>query len=388
MKVGIWVEAEGKNRPFRSKDEFDSFREFIREQPFTDFYCQVFREGRAWFQTEEADTSPFELAQSFGVDPLRETIQVAHAQGKRVHAWINVLRVDRVSGQTAIQNLGPDAVLTDNFGNSMLTYNDSGAPVQHSLSGHRIDTPGIWLDPSSSKVRAYIVRVVEQLIDRYPDLDGIHLDMIRFPFSVGGGGLSYPYGIAASEEFQKIYGRLPPKPTEGGGDSVLRRNWDDWRRAQITRLVFDIKQTMNAKRPTMELSAAVLAFPDRAFRSAFQDWQTWLRGAALDYAVPMNYTRDLGVFRNNARFAVGSRQHSRVQIGIGAWLMSGEPELFNAQLDLARKEGADGVVLFSYSNLFSARGREFLRRVMAPFRRVVEPPREVPPQMSATPVVH
>src|SRR6187455_1833394 len=68
--VGLWVEAEGQNRPFDEVDKFKEFLGFISEYPFTDFYCQVYRESRSWFPSKLADDGPFQLAYAAGYDPL------------------------------------------------------------------------------------------------------------------------------------------------------------------------------------------------------------------------------------------------------------------------------------------------------------------------------
>ena len=48
--------------------------------------------------------------------------------------------------------------------------------------------------------------------------------------------------------------------------------------------------------------------------------------------------------------------------GLGAWLMLGNPALLIQQGKIALDAGADGVVLFSYSNLHSDRGRQLLKQ--------------------------
>ena len=59
---------------------------------------------------------------------------------------------------------------------------------------------------------------------------------------------------------------------------------DDWRRAQVTGLVRRIREAARAKAPDLELSAAVWAWPDRAYLSMFQDWRGWIDEELLEFA--------------------------------------------------------------------------------------------------------
>lgn len=368
--VGLWVEAEGKNKPFEGPEQFRSFLDFVSDYPFTDLYCQVYREGRSWFPSQLADEEPYRVAYQAGFDPLADTINVAHAQGKRVHAWINVLRVARSMSAPGIRVLGRRAFLTDNYGRSLLDYNDRGEPPGRSGAEH-LDTVGAWLDPSSPEVRHYIVMLVREILERYPNIDGIHLDMIRFPFSSGGRQLSFPFGPESEARFRAETGHEAPRPGEKLRHSRIatQAEWNAWRRNQLTRLVFDIRQEMSGQGAYKELTAAVFAAQGNAELNTLQDWRTWVRSGALTAAVPMNYTKDQSAFVQNVRYAVGLGDADRMRIGIGAWLMLSEPERLLNQIEAAKKLGAGGVVLFSYSNLYNAAGRRLLERVMPKKRK-------------------
>ena len=63
-------------------------------------------------------------------------------------------------------------------------------------------------------------------------------------------------------------------------------------------------------------------------------------------------------------------------VGLGAWLMLSDHERLAEQVRLALRAGADGVTLFSYSNLLCPRGEDLLgklRRVIVdPFQNAVQ----------------
>jgi uncharacterized lipoprotein YddW (UPF0748 family) len=210
---------------------------------------------------------------------------------------------------------------------------------------------GIYTSPSHPEVRARVLAVWMELLERY-DLDGIHYDYIRYPsadFDYSRGALdqfrswvAYRIGNERLVELDRAAASDPLAFTTG-----LPVEWDEFRRDQITSLVSDVYRQAKARRPDLVISAAVVAEPETAFGARFQDWQRWLADGILDIAVPMAYTPDDGRFQalvRSARRAAGNRE--RVWAGIGAYLDTTLGTL--NKIDLARAEGAGGVVLFSY----------------------------------------
>ena len=370
QRFGLWVEAEGKNQPFRSREDFNTFLDFANEGGFTDLYCQIYRGGRAWYSTSLADDAPYQQAKSDGFDPLRDTIAFAHARGGRVHAWVNVLRISNDDQLPLLRALGKEVVLRDNYGNSLLEYDgDGNAPGQLGLN-YKLGTPGVWLDPSFGKLREYLVEVIKDILLEYPEIDGIHLDMIRYPEAIyrtaAGAANSRPdYGYSQNSiaKFYELAGREPPLISQGLINALRSgRSWDAWRRAQITLLVFEIKEMMNRVAPKAELSAAVIASPDRAYSEVFQDWASWLRGGILDAVLLMSYSESVPLVAEQSRYAVAKSAPGKVITGLGAWLMLDNPALLAQEAKAANKTGVSGVTLFSYSNLLSSQGRTLVQQ--------------------------
>lgn len=359
-------------RPYDSRDAFERFATFSSER-FTDLYCQVYRGGRSWFASTYADETPYRESMADGVEPLAETIAAAHARGQRVHAWLNLLRVDLNRDAPIIRKVGPSAVLQDNYGRSLLDYGADGYPPHSRRGDGRLDTPGIWLDPTSRDVRKHLVALIRELAERYPTLDGIHLDMARFPF-ITGRSQSRPLVLgyspdtlqrffettqtAAPHQGVAVRWKLPAGSVKVASDE----SWNEWRRQQLTQLVFEIRESLNEVAPRMELSAAVLSSQDRARNHALQDWGAWAQGGLVQYVVPMTYTKSLSTFTRESQTAIQLAGRERVIVGLGAWMMVGAPEELVAQVRKARALGAVGVSLFSYSNLFSKPGVKAVRR--------------------------
>ena len=346
--------CEGSQRPLERPERREALLRDARRLGATDLFVQVYRGGRAWFDSTHADAAPFErMVQAQGVDPLRELVREAHARGLRVHAWVNVLSLARNRDAPLLARLGPGAAMVDQHGRSVLDYRD------FDLSGEerrylRMGTPQLWIDPAAPGVAEDLAATFAELFARYPELDGLHLDYLRhpdvLPFSPGsrfGVGLHFGYGEATRHRFREETGLEAPF-----GDQLRNANaWDRWRREKVTELLARIREAVLAARGDAVISAAVWPWPARAYLSLLQDWRGWLDAGLLDLAVPMLYSTDDHLFRLQARSLAGEPAADRIWLGIGAWLFAADPARARRQVRVARGTGLPGEVLFSWDAL-------------------------------------
>ncbi len=351
-RLGLWAPCEGSQRVLEHPDRVSQLLAVAARLGATDLFVQIYRGGRAWFDSSLADATPYRELAAKGSDPLRDLVAAAHAQGIRVHAWGNVLSLAARRDGPLLAAVGPDAVQADREGRSVLDYPDlqppeAGGPLV------RMGTPAVWLDPGAPGVAAHLAATFGELAERYPELDGLHLDYIRYPdvlpFTPGSRfdvGLDFGFGEASRERFRKDTGLEAPFRRETRNAEAF----DDWRRAQVTAVVREIAAASRASRPGLELSAAVWAYPDRAYLALHQDWTRWLDEGLLSFAVPMAYTRDPRLFTllSRANAAIGGK---RTWLGLGTWLFAATPDAAAAQLAEARALETAGVALFSYDAL-------------------------------------
>jgi uncharacterized lipoprotein YddW (UPF0748 family) len=360
---GLWVLCEGSQRVLEHPERIDELIEYASAISATDLFVQVYRGGQAWFDSSHAGTGPYQrIRDSAGVDTLRELVRRAHLLGIRVHAWVNVLSLANQRNTKIVSELGRDAVLVDRRGRSLLDYPNLDVP-QPDRSYYRMGTPAVWLDPAAPGVAEYLAATFAELMTRYPELDGLHLDYIRYPdvlpFSPGsrfGVGLDFGYGEPSRARFQAETGLTAPF-----GDNLRNANrWDAWRRDKINQLVRDVRTAIRSAQPdTPEnqhplLSAAVGTYAERVYLAEAQDWKRWIEDGLLEFAVPMAYTLDDRLFRYMVEgFASGPRS-DRIWVGQGTWLFAKRPEGALAQIELAKSAGAHGEVLFSYDSIADA----------------------------------
>jgi len=236
----------------------------------------------------------------------------------------------------------PRLAQVDRQGRSLLDYPEGNVPPPD-RQWVELETPGYWLDPAVPGVVEFLEATVDDLARAAPDLDGLHLDYIRYPYTlpmIPGSrfrGLDFGYGEIAKARFS----------AEHGGFEVGDQ-WDDFRRARVGDLVAGLRAHMPKR---WKLSAAVLAYADRAYLTSMQDWRAWLEDGRLDFAVAMAYTRDERLLRYESRalhFGVGG---DKLWLGLGAWLVADDPAQLAKQIELARSLQPPGIALFSYDAL-------------------------------------
>jgi uncharacterized lipoprotein YddW (UPF0748 family) len=353
---GLWVLCQGSQQVLDHPEKIPQLLEDARALRVTDLFVQVYRGGRAWFASSLADASPHrQILAAHGGDTLEPLLEQAHEAGLRVHAWVNVLSLADNRRAPLLEALGRDAVLVDQQGRSVLDYPELDVP-RPDRRYYRMGTPAVWLDPAAPGVAPRLAETFAELLLRYPQLDGLHLDYIRYPdvlpFTPGsrfGVGLDFGHGEPSRARFRAETGLEAPRPPERLGNA---NRWDAWRRDQVTELVRAIGDAARRARPGVALSAAVWTYADRGYLSIGQDWRRWLEDGLLDFAVPMSYTLDARLFRYQVEQFAGHPLGARIWVGLGAWLFARRPTGAVEQLEIARR--ASGDVLFSWDSIADA----------------------------------
>lgn len=208
---------------------------------------------------------------------------------------------------------------------------------------------GLYLDPGAPGVIDYTAAVAADLLSRY-DVDGLHLDYIRYP------GQDWGYNEAALRRFRRLYGAdtgAPPAPDDP--------EFCHFRRHQVTDLVRRLHAVTRSIRPRAVLSVAVVAQgpPDEDFRRTltygryFQDWPAWVREGIVDAVYLMNYKRadepaQQGEFEGWVRLAAPLARGRQIVVGQGAFLQGADASLRQLRW-LAHSTGLHGVAVYSYA---------------------------------------
>ncbi|HQL53303.1 MAG TPA: family 10 glycosylhydrolase, partial [Phycisphaerae bacterium] len=267
-----------------------------------------------------------------GFDPLALAVEEAHKHGLRIEAWFNVMPGWK---GTAPPPIGSQV------------FNAHPEWFMHDANGQRqpLSREYVILNPCLPEVRRHITKVVDEIISRY-DVDGIHLDYVRYAWdSTPNAKRAYPRDARTLGLYRHDTGRDP--------DDDLTA-WDSWRANQLTRLVDDIRRTVNKRRPGATLTAAVWREPRIGYNDYLQNSVAWLRAGLVDALMPMVYTERFGQFEadiDSYKRLVG--RHPIVP-GLGLYMHTSD-EVMAEQLRQCQSWGGD-FALFSYESLFPTAG--------------------------------
>ena len=264
-----------------------------------------------------------------GFDPLARAIEAAHARGLKLKAWVNV--VPAWWGTTAPTD--PHQVWNEH--KDWLWYDQNGKVQPFT------DKFYVSLNPCLPEVRRYLSNVMRDLVARY-DVDGLHLDYIRFPNDLAEKGLDYPRDAKTVKLFRGETGKTPDEDKAG---------WNAWRAEQVTNLLREIRRQVRQEKPDVELSAAVGPEPERALEHHFQDVRTWVKDGLVDALYPMNYTKDPAIFAKRVELWRGISRD--VPVVMGVRVDSGDVALHKGQLSTALQEFR-GFAVFAFASLFDS----------------------------------
>jgi uncharacterized lipoprotein YddW (UPF0748 family) len=204
-----------------------------------------------------------------GYDALQFAIDECHKRGMEVHAWVVTIPVGK--------------------------WNSYGCRQQRKRFPKlikRIDQDG-YMDPEATQTGCYLAEMCREIVQRY-DVDGIHLDYIRYP------------------------------------ETWKFRISKDQARGNITRIVEKIHQAVKKEKPWVKMSCSPIGkFDDlsrywshgwNAYTKVAQDAQAWLKDGLMDELFPMMYFRGDQFFP----FAIDWKEHSYGKIiapGLGIYFL-------------------------------------------------------------------
>jgi uncharacterized lipoprotein YddW (UPF0748 family) len=255
-----------------------------------------------------------------GWDPLVFAILEAHKRGLELHAWMNPYR-----GLASTGIAVADTHVTKTLSESAIVYGTQ-----------------VWMDPGAPLVRAHILDVVRDLLERY-DVDGLHFD-----------DYFYPYPIAATTFDDDVsYAAY----TSAGG--TLTR--DDWRRDNVNTLVREVAEVVAQMRTDVRFGISPFGIyrPGTppgitgldAYASLYCDPVKWMKERWVDYLAPQLYwpTTSTGQAFDKLVAWWGSLPqpgqsifvgHDATKVGDAEWPVSE----YDAQMKLVAAQRANGVM--------------------------------------------
>jgi uncharacterized lipoprotein YddW (UPF0748 family) len=209
-----------------------------------------------------------------------------------------------------------------------------------------------WMCPSHPGNREIEKQAMLELTGKYHPA-GIHFDYMRFP------SRNYCYCDRCRRSFEEAYGvsvRDWPDDCFAGGP--LFEEYKRFRKELQTSLVKEIAEASREIDPNVRISLAARSALPGAPENDGQDWPTWCRDRYLDFVCPMDYSG-----HDDARLAQWLRKQLDTLAGCvplyaGLGVTYRTTSLANAvraskQISIARAQGADGFLIFSYNDTFT-----------------------------------
>lgn len=219
-----------------------------------------------------------------GYDALRFAIDECHRRGMELHAWVVAIPVGKwnSAGCQRLRKRYPKMI-------------------------RRIGADG-YMNPERAETADYLARFCGEIVSNY-DVDGIHLDYIRYPET-------WPMRVGKEQG-----------------------------RANITHIVRRIHDKVKALKPWVKMSCSPIGKHDdlplhwshgwNARSRVCQDAQAWLRDGLMDELFPMMYFRGEQFYP----FAIDWKENSHgriVSIGLGIYMMSPNEKDWDA--DVIKRE--------------------------------------------------
>ncbi|MBC8216139.1 MAG: family 10 glycosylhydrolase [Candidatus Marinimicrobia bacterium] len=246
---------------------------------------QVRQSGTAYYNSSFEPYGSYSGYEYPGYDPLAYAVEQAHLRGLELHAWFNTFAAaSTYPGTPAAEH--PEWVCRDRDGLSMSSYRA--------------------LSPGLEDVREYTVNVAMEIVNNY-DIDGLHLDYVRWNEHSNG----HRQDISHKEELQRMDGYISDEELEAltnnrsgrylydylhpynGGVPEGYSSWEEWWRWCVTEFVTTLHDSIQAVKPHVRLSAAVLGKYNwsgwQGYGSVYQDAALWFNEGYVDQLMPMHY---------------------------------------------------------------------------------------------------
>lgn len=302
----------------RQKEELCKQLDMLKEANFNTVLFQTRLRGDVIYPSiyeTFAESLAGKTGRNPGYDPLKFAIEECHKRGMEIHAWMVCIPA---GNDRQVKLLGKQSVVKKK-------------PTMC------IHFKRAWyLDPGNPETAKYLAAIAKEITMNY-DIDGIHLDYIRYPENAE----NFPDG----KTFRKY----------GKGKTISQ-----WRRDNITSIVREIYNDVKLIKSWVKVSSSPVGKYDdtrrysskgwNAYNAVYQDAKLWLKTGIHDAIFPMMYFRDNHFYP----FALDweENKHGRFVVpGLGIYFLKQKAHEWDIneimrQIYFTRRNGLDGQAFF------------------------------------------
>jgi len=312
----MWIDAEANYARFNNVDTIDKYIDIVADLGFTHLAVDARPiTGELMYDSELAPRFKG-IRNNIEPDPtfdyLGHFIERAHERGMKVLFSLNVF----CAGHNFFDR---GLIFTDHPEWASIVQEPELGLVPITALKHRSDKYGGMVNPIDPDYQTYIIDVMKEMIEKYPDVDGLILDRGRYD------GIMADFSDLSRTEFEKFLGKklenwpndaLKIVRTDSGRDSILRgehfNDWIYWRSKNITDFFARARRELKAADPDIIFSTYSGAWypsyyevgvnfasknydPSKDFSWARKDYKDTGYAELIDMYITGNYYTDITI---------------------------------------------------------------------------------------------
>ncbi len=285
----------------------------------------------AW---ELSDLNPSDPPKDPGWDPLATAIQEAGRWGLSIQAWMNAFPAWRGTDSPPWKS---NHLWRTN--RSWFILDQRGRLLKPTSTFYSFLSPGI------PEVREHLANVFKEVAVNYPNVDGIHLDYIRYPArNEVGRNRDFSYDKPTVDAFRKKFKKYPNPDL---------KEWQQFKCEQVAETIRAIRTSIRDASPTMQLSSTCVADIDHATGETGQDVRIWVENDLVDTLIPMVYKQSTPEIRDlldSFEEFLGKEWNQHLVAGLNVDFNASQE--IRRQLQHIYERNYKGEALFAYSSLF------------------------------------
>lgn len=329
-RFAVWC-----HNPYRFSEKWDETLKTLAAAGCTDFLPNLCWGGHAFYDSK---ILPVHYDVAKHGDAFEHLRKACSKYGVKLHVW-------RVCGKLSKSKTPKEYLRKLDAENRLAVQYD----------GTKIDGWVCLSHPANIELE---IAAMEELAAK--GATGVHFDYIRY------FGEDTCFCDGCRERFEKFANvAVADWPKEIRKNKRLKAKWDEFRCANITKIVRETRKRVKRKNPKCEISAAVFKNFPKSLSEIGQDPEIWCKEGLLDFLCPMNYSRS-SLFYENAIRVQKKLVHNVPMlpgIGLSCWPDDGKDiERVTEQIKAARRLGVAGWTIFDLNE----RGYSVIKLLVSP----------------------